>query len=310
MESYIPYDILRLISLYLKPYHLTINKELFSIYNNTWYFDKLRLFNLIDNSYMLTNYRDMYYKYLNTGTIKNIFHPGNLMVQKGFKVSLNHILTYEGNLYLQINDEVILIDNHVIDVDHYSYIKDYKWYMYDGLIFKQLDISPVSKFIKVIHTFGYCFVLTNDGIYYNICNSTINLTAFYVINSITDIHFEHGILYAIDINNNMVTLHVKKNKLIQYITNDDIIFKSGKGLFDKNNNPILQNGRNTYKSINLPIKITKYFVICQYIIVLSDNIAYVYLLDVLDVNLHTLVYTISNVVDIFNSIGGSYVIIR
>lgn len=36
MESHVPYDIIRLISLYLKPYHLAINKKLFSIYDNIW----------------------------------------------------------------------------------------------------------------------------------------------------------------------------------------------------------------------------------------------------------------------------------
>jgi len=57
-------DVLRLISLQLYPYKLSICKELHSLYDDNWYRDKLSLLNPRLNLYTLTNYEDLYNKYL------------------------------------------------------------------------------------------------------------------------------------------------------------------------------------------------------------------------------------------------------
>lgn len=65
-DSYLPYDLLRLISLYVSPGMFMCNKSLATMYDDIWYHDKLLLL------YPQPNYKNLYHRYITQGIIMYI----------------------------------------------------------------------------------------------------------------------------------------------------------------------------------------------------------------------------------------------
>src|SRR5579872_6038121 len=90
----LPYDIFRLISLYLPPEYLSVNGELRSMYNDGWFHDKLQVCNPDDKLYTSTNYRDLYRKYLREGNIYEFkfYSDPKLLPIRGIKATYTYRL--------------------------------------------------------------------------------------------------------------------------------------------------------------------------------------------------------------------------
>src|SRR4051812_182843 len=95
------YDILRLISIYCEPGDLAINHELSTIYNDTWYQDKLELLESkmmrkeLTKFFQFQGYKNVYKRYLsiqdNKKSIDIILHIG--------KYFIKYLLKFNGDLY-------------------------------------------------------------------------------------------------------------------------------------------------------------------------------------------------------------------
>lgn len=163
----LPYDILRNISLHLNPYELSICKELYNMYNDFWYENKLKL--LCPNVNLFGNSKDLYKKYLKQGDIFILYGDNlqNLDI-KGTKICMmsnnsgRMALTFDGNLY--INN--ILIDKNVIDIDIDTYIKNNEWYVQDEND-KWIKMEINDRFIKVNYDWITCcpIVIGENGVY-------------------------------------------------------------------------------------------------------------------------------------------------
>ena len=65
MDNILPYDVIHIISLYCEPYELAINKNLYNLYNDLWFQNKLEMLYSDLALYTSTNYIDLYKKYSN-----------------------------------------------------------------------------------------------------------------------------------------------------------------------------------------------------------------------------------------------------
>ena len=170
----LPYDILRFLSYHLPPKHLSINKEMRDMYNEPWFRDTLQFLHPSLKLYTSTNYYDLYKKYERQGTIMyydlsvHRYYLSACLVNKSYDICLrtqgikavqNYILTFNGDVYLE-TDEVILIDTEVIDISYvYNeiiYIKKDKVYLLNSVIIHGKDFIKVDRW----------YVLASNGIYY------------------------------------------------------------------------------------------------------------------------------------------------
>lgn len=238
----LPYDIIRHISLYLKPRELSINKELSVMYNDIWYQNKLQFNNPSLKLYTSTSYHDLYYKYLKQGMIiADITYYYTELSIKGIKAVLdtncqgNYILTFNGDLYYEDIIETHLCDNQVIDIDINTYIKDYDWFIIrdknDECKFWRMDVNPVAKFIKVINNGVYIYALTSMGVYYYSFDHT--LIECYPICNAKDIYSDLS-LYIIDDNDKIYTFEHNEyddDKLIIHPTDENLVYKGTECFF-------------------------------------------------------------------------------
>jgi hypothetical protein len=182
-------DLFYEISLYCKPYMLSVNKELNLLYNDDWF--KTKLNNLFPDKKLFTgtNYKDLYKRYLEEGDIYYVTNELICKLQiKGVKAQykddfyINHefpddyILTFNGELYSQIGNDIKLIDTEVIDVSSYGYIKNNKVYVgmtddingkayismtdntFDEMIFHE-------KLLKIVPNYTEMYILSVNGVY-------------------------------------------------------------------------------------------------------------------------------------------------
>jgi hypothetical protein len=162
------FDVLKLISLQLDPHKLSINKELHGIYNDTWYHEKLVLSYPNLNLFTITNYKDLYKKSLEQGTISSTIDLKNFheLSIKGVKASLhscndNMILTFNGDLFCN----EVLIDTNVVDITVDAYIKTDELYIYP-LDIDWIKITLEKKLFRIEYDVcsEYHVILTEDGI--------------------------------------------------------------------------------------------------------------------------------------------------
>jgi hypothetical protein len=230
------FDILRLISLQLDPYELSISKELHIMYNDTWYYDKLVLLYPDLNLFTTTNYKDLYKKSLMQGDIFYCTSIGNSYVpinKKGIKasqiannrlrpynpsISNNLILTFNGNLWC---DDVFL-DKNVIDISYDAYIKTKELYLFEDDEWK-IKFTDNKKLFRIEYDFytGVYAIESEDGVF------------IYRDNSLRYIQFENKVdfvldyyLYIFDIYNNVFYSDVC-NENFDLTQRYDIIFKNG-----------------------------------------------------------------------------------
>jgi hypothetical protein len=207
-------DVLRLISLRLGPFHLLINKETASFYNQTWFKDKLEMTcpGLLEHD----DYKSLYKKYLKQGTIKmynysefvlqelypkdNICQP-TVFLTKGIKVMPYEtgylILTFDGDLILESGGITILIDTNVVDISSHSYIKKYEWFLLETNGKKRkLDVTPETPFTKVLLNDDIFCALTYDGIYYG--GDLDSQILFYPLNNCKDMYWDNNLVVTDD----------------------------------------------------------------------------------------------------------------
>lgn len=290
------WDIFRLFSLYLKPYAFAINKLLLTIYNDDWFHDKLQHIYPNLKLYTSTNYIDLYQRYLQQGIIMNIFSKKRY-VTNGIKADIknNLVLTFNGDLYHEKDNKILLLDKHVIDLDIFSYIKSFEWYInikHEGFLL--VNIKPTTNFIKVIFKSPYFYALTNFGIYY--CNHTGKKVCFYPIQNCVDMIW-YDKLYVIDTNDKVYVIDQCGDKSFVCPPDKNLVVKFYQGMFDKNDEPLykVKNGL-IYQSIFYGIKlfefnrgrifpfyfpsnesIQKCFHYGDHLMILSDHILYVYI---------------------------------
>lgn len=233
----LPFDILRLISLQLEPYKLSICKDLHNLYNDNWYEDKLNMFY---PSLKSDNYKDLYKKYLKQGDIYvDDGSSSKKLLSQGIKVSScdvgELILTFDGNLFNEFDGKQTLIDKNVIDINCNSYIKEYEWFIIEGEDKIKFNITPKTPFIKVFMGNSLFCALTYNGIYY--FGGSKDQINFFSIDGIIDAYLESD-LFILDRNNVAHHLYQCSDGNLRYdYKNYKIIL--GKGIYDNENNPII-----------------------------------------------------------------------
>lgn len=292
----LPHDIIRSISLYCSPGIMACNKELLVLYNDIWYMDKLQLYNPAIKLYTATNYSDLYKRYKRQGTIRYFQYNTryNLKVE-GIKASCSHIganyiLTFNGELYHEFDSKIELIDTQVVDIDKNTYIKENLWFINNKDEFICLDMIPTSKFNKVYNDGRNIYAITSDGIYYIVNYKQQLKIQFHPLTGIRDI-ISNYLLHVVNDKNESYNLFRIINKIIQLPIDNKIIFKAGRGLYDYDNQPIYTSNYNSnyeisyqqitsinnrIRSFHAELKLRKHFVCNDNIVVLIDDMVYVY----------------------------------
>lgn len=254
------FDIFYKISLHCEPYSLCVNKELSSLYKDSWFQDSLQTKYPDKKLYTQTNYKDLYIRYLSEGNIYFKIHkqePVKLLI-KGIKAQHFHgdlILTFNGELYHQINNEIILIDTEVIDLNSNVYIKENRCYKYLEDKTEEIKLDIKEKYKSVIYYYGVIFILTDLGLHQFI--EHFNMLLF--ISNIIDI-FHDKYIYIVDINEKNYIYHIESFIAVPISAMEIRTYKNTKWLCNKN--------------LELPIITDKYLSDGKYI--LSKNNLYKY----------------------------------
>lgn len=194
-------DIWRIISFNLPFNSLNLNKELSSIYNLSWFKDKLLVqypgfINKHNNSWEWLYKRSLksgkIFKYnenknttkqiclINAIKISEINPKWDLFLEEDFNYyKVNIVLTFDGDLYTfhrskNYISDLTLIDTNVIDIDDNTYIKNNKWYLFperinDKITEKIVVLSNYSNFLGVSSEDNYICAITKDTFYcYNL----------------------------------------------------------------------------------------------------------------------------------------------
>lgn len=279
-EMSLPLDIFRLISLQLNPRSLGVCKSLYHMYDNIWYKDKLQILNPSLKIREYPNYKELYDSYLEQGNVI-LFNDGNILkFPKCIKATLYndkiYILNFNGDLY-SVNR---LINNDVVDIYTNSYIKKYEWYIRR----KKVNVTPNSPFIKVLSE--YCrtyYALTLNGIYYSDRKHNIS---FYSLANCTDMYLGFGILYVLT--SNGITHSLSSSFPIKETQTNDVKLITNKGLFDKEENPLIVTEplNNAWKMGKITVadgiyfpsfdNIKKYFTVSYVLVILEKDNMYVY----------------------------------
>lgn len=299
----LPNDIIRLISLLVRPHLFSINKDLITLYDDIWYQDKLQL--LYPNKlYTATNYQDLYKKYLKMGDIYTIYgnEPPVKLSTKGIKAvgwhfpsgNFHHILDFNGNLYLEDNNNIKIIDTEVIDIDTKIYIKkDYIMIFNDTWI----KIPLIGNPIKVKCYVGLYYVLTSEYIY-QIYDKYTQPTKSLVNKDFIDMIISFVCIYLV--NENYESYQIDSS-LTGPISKSQFIFKPNMGLFDKNDNVVFVRYVNNYIS-DIKDKNIKHDWIDGKKLMLKDK-TFQLQYDNIGVKM-----TISNVKDFYGNCNGIYII--
>jgi hypothetical protein len=199
-------DLFYEISLYCKPYILSVNKELNLLYSEEWFKTKLQRLFPDKKLFTITNYMDLYKKYLEEGDIHcigtyrvHILKTRGVRAQYGYPkcvegIPFHYILTFNGELYLEKQGESKLIDTEVIDVTSMGYIKQHKAYIGDD--FKEITFEEELRQI-VYFSCNTCILSTKGLHVYNYMDY-----CFYENNNITNI-IKRDKCYFFDTNNTM-----------------------------------------------------------------------------------------------------------
>ena len=211
----LPLDIWKLISLYLDFNQLALSKELWKIYDDEWFKNKLCMEypNCKQNN---NSWKELYKRSLKSGNILKLRHyDGKYKSEEllfssydnaiqGFKIAeidyyFYMILTFDGDLYssflqgdMWINK---LLDSNVSDITNNSYIKENKWYLldYNHEILITLILQTNDNFIAVTHTDEHICAITNNKLYcygddelkiIDNCNDNVKLTCGAEINMV------------------------------------------------------------------------------------------------------------------------------
>lgn len=281
----LPYDILRLFSLYLEPLKLAVCWELLNMYNDNWYFDKLTLLYPGYNLYTVNDYKDLYRKSLINGTIYydsiNIFGAikidqlKNLKYEKSYITkgihavhisNINHtyILNFNGDVYLEHENTVKLIDTKVIGLNKNIYIKQDEIYYRNDNTWTRLNINTY-ELIKVVNS---KYILSTDGVYIIISH---NSWGFYPLKECIDIEYINNSIYIVTKNNITYCLDNKSTSIF-VITN--IILKPNVGVFDNNGNILIGSYQNMISSCKFEGKVNKISIMFTSPYILSNNILY------------------------------------
>jgi hypothetical protein len=317
------FDILRLISLQLDPYELSISKELHIMYNDAWYYDKLVLLYPDLNLFTTTDYKDLYKKSLMQGNISYYTSISYVLINikgiKGIKASQidggdNLILTFNGDLWC---DDTIL-DKNVIDISYNAYIKTKELYLFedgewtikitDNKKISTIKIADNKKLFRIEYYYtGIYAIDSEDGIF------------IYRDNSLRYIQFEDKVdfvlnyyLYISDVYNNVFYLDVYE-KMFDLTQRHDIKLKDG---------IMYNNSGNLIRTVSVDIRLfkEKFAIIpfkhpckkmCsfdQYVIILSDGKGYFYKYS--DKQYISTDITLENIKNIFANNEGKFYIIK
>lgn len=198
-------DIWKLISLHLQFNGLNLNKELSSIYDESWFKNKL-VIQYSDNINKHNNsWKWLYKRSLKSGQIFKYNEDKNtikkLSIINAIKISeiksewilslnedlekykINTILTFDGNLYsFYIKNKYIrLIDTNVIDIDDNTYIKNNEWYVFPErrkreISDKILVTSSDTSFLAIASEDNFIAAITKDCFYcYGLDNGNLRI---------------------------------------------------------------------------------------------------------------------------------------
>lgn len=178
-----PLEILRVLSLHLPPHTLAVSTQLTKMYDDQWYHDFLhhRHPELVLSP--CPGYRELTKKYMESGNVYRVpFKTDNInclsvgvekLWGRWIKVGAmgnneDILLNFTGDAFLNNT----LLDTRVIDVDSYTYIKDFEWYIRDDYGWEEndkkwhkLNIRPDKPFIFTkFSPYGLC-AITSDTHY-------------------------------------------------------------------------------------------------------------------------------------------------
>lgn len=198
-------DVWKEISLYLPYNFLALSKSTLTIYDESWFKDKIILkypnCKKHNNSWESLYKRSLksgkiidYYCEISTECIKVAFYENTVDI----------ILTFDDDLYRYAgSDPQVLIDSNVKDIAENTYIKDYEWHVTNGNNF--FVIESEEKFLAVSTGFSDNIAITENKIYY-FCNDKIitidspgNVNIIY--NNVHMIHKSDGSVKVFDSSN-------------------------------------------------------------------------------------------------------------
>jgi len=208
-------DIWKLISLHLPFNGLNLNTELNSIYDESWFKDKLTIEYSNNISKHNNSWEWLYKRSLKSGQIFKYNENKNIVKKlstiNAIKISeirpewilslkedfenykVNMILTFDGNLYSfekrkKYISDLTLIDTNVIDINDNTYIKDNEWYVFpertkNKISDKILFTSSNMSFLDVASEDNFVSAITKECFYcYNI--NTKNLRIYNLLNNV------------------------------------------------------------------------------------------------------------------------------
>lgn len=237
-----PLELFNLISLHCKPCFFSLNKELHLLYNDEWFQNKLQMLFPGRKLFTITNYKDLYKKYLSETNIYYNYYRSEKdpslsdlrsFETKGIKVQYrgaigydyfkyDQILTFNGELYIEADNGTYLIDTKVIDISSYLYVKEngiYSNYC-DTSKLVNSDISGCKQIINQSED-DTMWILTNNGIY------SINTnTNFYQINNCVKMCLQLHNIYVSDINNNIYRICSNQLSKLNYTFDMDCYNKT------------------------------------------------------------------------------------
>ena len=233
-----PLELFNLISLHCKPYLFSVNKELHLLYNDEWFQNKLQTLFPGRKLFTISNYKNLYRRYLSETDIYYIAYDKRLtydeisnisldnhykLITKGVKAQhcgtwtsgksnkYDHILTFNGELYLETDNEIKLIDTEVIDISTNLYIKDNGvYYIFEGCYNKHDNTVTGCK--QIIYNCYAIWVLTENGV----VSINDDQTEFYPINNCVKMFLHICDMYVFDSDNNMYCISFGKLSKLDY----------------------------------------------------------------------------------------------
>ena len=266
-----PLELFNLISLHCKPCFFSLNKELHLLYNDEWFQNKLQMLFPGRKLFTITNYKNLYQRYLSETDIYynyccttkvSSLSDLELFRMKGVKAQYcgdtrienfkyDQILTFNGELYIETDNGITLIDTEVIDISSNFYIKQNEIYYIKGDEHKLVS-NEIIGCKQIIYHIGLIWILTDSGVFYL---RDFKIHNFYPINNCIKMILQKYNIYVNDIDNNVykitfgnfskldhnfdINCHTKeilKDGHVVYIYDDDDHFFSDRSyyqIFDK-----------------------------------------------------------------------------
>jgi hypothetical protein len=170
-------DLFYEISFFCKPFTLSISKDLHKIYTDNWF--KTFLENKYPDKklFTVTNYKDLYKRWLKEGDVYRLSDGKQFKLKtKGLKAQCNYpmslfwgiyhdlILTFNGELYMELFNEVKLIDTKVIDISSCGYIRENATHV-------KINMNTNERYYfhgqlhKIMQHHSGTIILSSEGIY-------------------------------------------------------------------------------------------------------------------------------------------------